>query len=252
MLGIIASSALPDLAQLLGLEPAVEETPFGAATIYLGSLKGRSVACLLRHGDPPLPPHAVNYKANVAALAQVGCKGIVATGAVGSLWPRHGPSSLCLPAQILDFTWGRPSTFFDERMHCVDFTVPFCERLRTLLRDAAAAIGETVADDIVYACTQGPRFETAAEITMLRGLGADVVGMTVMPEAALAREKGMCYASLCVVTNLAAGLEGHHPTGEEVNQMMAARREVIVSIVVHVAGSYTDDPGCECHRAAGG
>lgn len=252
MLGIIASSALPDLAQLLGLKPTVEQTLFGAATIYVGSLEGRSVACLLRHGDPPLPPHAVNYRANVAALAQMGCEAIVATGAVGSLWPSHRPSSLCLPAQVLDFTWGRPSTFFDEHMHCVDFTVPFCERLRNLLRAAAAAAGETVADGVVYACTQGPRFETAAEITMLRGLGADVVGMTLMPEAVLAREKGICYASLCVVTNLAAGLEGHHPTSEEVNQMMAARREVIVGILARVAGSYTDDPGCECHKAAVG
>jgi len=250
MLGIIASSALPDLAQRLGLEPQSQDTPFGAATVYLGSLEGRQIACLLRHGTPPLPPHAINYRANIAALAQVGCEAVIATGAVGSLWPSHRPPSLCLPAQVLDFTYGRSSTFFDDRMYCVDFTTPLCARLRKLLGEAAAQCGEVLADDLVYACTQGPRFETAAEITMLRSLGADVVGMTLMPEAVLARENGMCYASLCVVTNLAAGLEGHHPSGDEVNEMMAARREVIINILARAVQMYADDPDCECHKAA--
>ncbi|MCX7597457.1 MAG: S-methyl-5'-thioinosine phosphorylase [Armatimonadetes bacterium] len=249
MLGIVASSALPDLAHRLDLKPTVEQTPFGAATIYFGSVGGRDIACLLRHGVPSLPPHSINYRANIAALAQVGCESVVATAAVGSLNPARRPPALCLPIQILDFTWGRPSTFFDEEMHCVDFTMPFCERLRSLLREATRAVGEVVVDDVVYACMQGPRFETAAEINMLRTLGADVVGMTLMPEAALAREKGICYASLCVVTNLAAGLEGHHPTSEEVGEMMAARKEVIVNILTEIVQSYADDPDCPCHRA---
>lgn len=249
MLGIVASSALPDLAQLLRLSSTVEQTPFGPVTVYLGAPNGREVACLLRHGDPPLPPHAINYRANIAALVQVGCEAIVATSAVGSLWPARRPPSLCLPAQILDFTWGRASTFFDDQLHCVDFTEPFCPRLRSLLRQAAGVAGETVADDVVYACMQGPRFETAAEITMLRGLGADVVGMTLMPEAVLAREKGLCYASLCVVTNLAAGLEGHHPTTNEVGETMQAYKETVVNILTQVVQSYAEAPDCPCHHA---
>jgi 5'-methylthioadenosine phosphorylase len=249
VLGIIASSSLPELGHRLGLEPRLVDTPYGAAAVYLGQLGGRDVACLLRHGDRVLPPHAVNYLANIAALAQLGCQAAIATGAVGSLSADLRPPALVLPDQILDFTRGRPSTFFNDRLVCVDLTQPYCPRFQKLLADAAAAAGEQVVLGATYACMEGPRFETAAEIRMLSVLGADIVGMTAMPEAALAREKGICYGGLCVVTNLAAGLEGHHPSAGEVSDAMAGRWDAVSQILTAAVQACEGDASCPCHAA---
>lgn len=253
MLGIIASSGARKLGERLGLAPHTVETPWGAAQVRLGVLAGREVACLARHTeDKVAPPHRVNFRANVAALAAVGCTGVLATNAVGSLHREFGPSALCVPDQILDFTRGRALTFSEDEIVSVDFTEPYCARLRRVVLAAAETSALTVQSDLVYACTEGPRFETAAEVRMLRTLGAHLVGMTAMPEAALAREKGLCYASLCVVTNLAAGVAGHHPSGGEVTETMERCWHAVATILRAVAAGYTDDAGCPCHgRPAG-
>ncbi len=249
MLGIIASSAAQRLGEELNLhELTTVVTEWGSVRVRMGHLEGRRVACIARHGEQvSLPPHAINYRANIAALAHVGCTGIIATNAVGSLHPEIAPGQFCIPSQIIDFTHGRTVSFFDERMVNVDFTNPYCERLSRLLLSTMHDLGYEAHVDKVYACMQGPRFETAAEIKMLRLLGADIVGMTAMPEAALAREKGLCYASLCVVTNLAAGIEGHHPSHEEVSQVMAQQWRAVTSILSSCVGLYTDDSDCPCH-----
>ncbi len=253
MLGIIASSGARKLGERLGLAPHTVDTPWGAAQVRLGVLAGREVACLARHTEGKVaPPHRVNYRANVAALAAVGCTGVLATNAVGSLCTEFGPLALCLPDQILDFTRGRPLTFSEDEIVAVDFTQPYCARLQRVVEAAAETSGLRIHSDLVYACTEGPRFETAAEIRMLQTLGAHLVGMTAMPEAALAREKGLCYASLCVVTNLAAGVAGHHPSGVEVTETMERSWHSVGKILSAVAAGYADDPDCPCRGGAAG
>ena len=250
MLGIIASSAAAKLGEALGLESRQIDTPYGTVVVRVGSVGGREIACLARHGETrTVPPHNVNFRGNVWALAELGCTGVLATNAVGALGASLRPGALCVPSQILDFTAGRPRTFFDDELVAVDFTDPYCPRLSQTLVEVVKGIGEEAVVGGVYACMEGPRFETAAEIKMLRMLGADIVGMTAMPEAVLAREKGMCYTSLCVVTNLAAGVEGHHPTASEVGEEMERRWRVLEDIVKQFAVAYTDDPECACHRA---
>lgn len=251
MLAFIASSGAAELGARLGLEPAEVLTEWGPVTVRRGEVSDLQVVCVARHGEgQPLPPHAVNYRANIAALADLGCTAILATNAVGSLRPDIRPPALCLPHQLLDFTASRPRSFHDDRMVAVDFTTPYCRRLSALIAEAVSEVGEQVHRDLVYACMEGPRFETAAEIRMLQLLGADLVGMTAMPEAVLAREKGLCYASLCVVTNLAAGIEGHHPSSAEVTSTMEARWQLVEQVLRIVASKYADDPACPCHHAA--
>jgi 5'-methylthioadenosine phosphorylase/5'-methylthioinosine phosphorylase len=150
----------------------------------------------------------VNYRANLWALHSRGAGNLVAVNAVGGIRPDLAPGRLVLPDQLLDYTWGRGHTFFEdglERVVHVDFTRPYCEALRGLLRDGARAAALDLADGAAYGATQGPRLETAAEIDRLERDGCDLVGMTGMPEAALARELGICYASVAVVANAAAG-----------------------------------------------
>ena len=250
MLGIIASSAAAQLGEQLGLVPQTLSTPYGDALVRTGTFGGCQVACIARHGEEKaIPPHRVNYRANIWALAELGCTAVLATNAVGSLDPSRPPGTLCIPAQILDFTALRPRTFCEEEMVAIDFTDPYCPRLSATLAGAVSAAGYQASTGLVYACMEGPRFETGAEIKMLGVLGADLVGMTAMPEAALAREKGVCYVSLCVVTNLAAGIQGHHPTGGEVGEEMEKRWQALEAVIKQFAAVYTDDPDCPCHHA---
>ena len=164
---------------------------------------------LARHGyGHTIAPHEVNYRANIWALKDAGARSIVSVASVGGIRNDIWPGMLVLPDQVLDYTWGRASTFFEgpgSPVNHIDFTEPYSKELRATLLRAAADCGERVHDGGVYAATQGPRLETAAEITRLERDGADIVGMTGMPEAALARELGLEYAAITVVANYAAG-----------------------------------------------
>jgi len=166
---------------------------------------------LPRHGEQhETPPHSVNYRANIDAFRQLNVEGIVAVNAVGGISQPHEPGALSLPDQLIDYTWGREHTFSmvagDELKH-VEFAGPFDGRVRLGLLKAAATAGIDVADGGCVGVTQGPRLETAAEIRKFKQDGCGLVGMTSMPEAALAREAGLDYASLCIIANWAAGLE---------------------------------------------
>jgi len=167
------------------------------------------VAFLARHGyGHTIPPHEVNYRANIWALWKRGAAGIVSVASVGSIRSDLKPGDVVIPHQIIDYTWGRKSTFHDGqdgKVTHIDFTDPYDEALREQLIAAAAASGIEVSPSAVYAATQGPRLETAAEINRLERDGVDIVGMTGMPEAALARELGVPYAAISVVANYAAG-----------------------------------------------
>lgn len=211
MLAIIGGSGLTQLANLDVSHREVVRTPYGepSGAVTFGEICGRPVAFLARHGyGHTIPPHEVNYRANIWALWKRGARGIVSVASVGSIRADLKPGDLVIPHQIIDYTWGRRSTFH-EGQDCsvthIDFTEPYDRVLRQKLIDAARATGVPFSDSSVYATTQGPRLETAAEIDRLERDGADLVGMTGMPEAALARELGVPYAAINVVANYAAG-----------------------------------------------
>lgn len=211
-LAIIGGSGLERFAGLQVLRSVDAGTPYGppSSPLRFGTLDGCAMVFLSRHGEShAIAPHEINYRANIRALKDAGVDGIVSVATVGGIRSAFGPGALVLPDQLIDYTTGRPGTFFegpDAPVVHVDFTHPYDARLRAMLLRAALDLGEPLADGGTYGCTQGPRLETAAEIRRMRRDGCDLVGMTGMPEAALARELGVPYATLAVVANHAAGL----------------------------------------------
>ena len=211
MLAIIGGSGLTQLANLAVERREVIRTPYGepSGPLTFGRICDRPAIFIARHGyGHTIPPHEVNYCANLWALKRAGATCIVSIASVGGIRADLGPGSLVIPDQIIDYTWGRKSTFHeggDAPVVHVDFTQPYDPQLRQVLLDAARDAGLAVTDGGVYAATQGPRLESAAEIDRLERDGADIVGMTGMPEAALARELDLPYAAITVVSNHAAG-----------------------------------------------
>lgn len=211
MLAIIGGSGLTQLASMDVVRREVVRTPYGepSGALTFGQIRGKQIVFLARHGyGHTIPPHQVNYRANLWALQQVRAEAVVSVASVGGIRPDLAPGTLVVPHQILDYTWGRKSTFFeggDQPVRHIDFTHPYDPGLRARLLAAARVAGEAVVDGAVYAATQGPRLETAAEVDRLERDGSTVVGMTGMPEAALARELGLPYAAINVVANFAAG-----------------------------------------------
>lgn len=210
-LAVIGGSGLAEWPEL-DLEPAGSaDTPWGAASCapMAGVLAGVRVLFLPRHGaDHALAPHRINYRANLHALHAAGARMVVAVATVGAIRAEFRPGDLVLPDQLLDYTHGRAATYFDGvdgPLRHIDFSVPFDTQLRQRLLAAAKTAGVALADGATYAVTQGPRLETAAEVNRLERDGADLIGMTAMPEAALARELNLPYALLGVVANRAAG-----------------------------------------------
>jgi 5'-methylthioadenosine phosphorylase len=211
MYAIIGGSGLAKLSALSKTRRQVMRSTYGepSGALTFGELGGREVVFLARHGyGHTIAPHEINYRANIWALKQLGVRDVFSVATVGGVRDDLGPGTLVVPDQIIDYTHSRKSTFFEgaeARVTHIDFTLPYSARLRALLLDSARAIGEPIVDGATYACTQGPRLETAAEIERIARDGGDLVGMTGMPEAALAREAGLDYAALGVVVNHAAG-----------------------------------------------
>ena len=211
MLAVIGGSGFSQFEGLAHTRRKAVHTPYGdaSAALSFGCIGSQEIVFLSRHGEKhTLAPHQVNYRANIWALKEEGVREIVAIATVGGIRREFGPGDLVVPHQIIDYTWGRPSTFFEgtgKPVTHIDFTEPYSALVRARILGAATACGETVASRGVYAATQGPRLESAAEIDRLERDGADLVGMTGMPEAALAREVGLEYAALAVVVNRAAG-----------------------------------------------
>ena len=223
-LAIIGGTGLDALGILQVDKREVISTPFGepSGPITRGSLFGQEVLFLPRHGySHNLPPHQINYRANLWALREAGAEAILAVAAVGGIRADMGPGRLVIPDQIVDYTWGRPGTFFEdgfEEVTHIDFTEPYCDELREHLLKAAFAANIKPVDGGTYAATQGPRLETSAEIERLERDGCHLVGMTGMPEAALARELELCYACCAVVANWAAGKNAGIITMEEIEE----------------------------------
>ncbi len=186
------------------------ETPYGMAPpLSIGKISGKKVVFLPRHGPRHLvPPHRINYRANVYALYGIGVERIIAINAVGAINREFKPGDIVVPHDFVDFTKLRSTTFYDEApVTHVDVSSPYCPEMRKLLIEIARKVELRVWDRAVLVCTEGPRFETPAEIEMFRHLGCDAVGMTGIPEAVLARELEMCYATVCFVSNMAAGTQ---------------------------------------------
>ena len=235
MLAILGGSGLNQLANLEVVRREIVRTPYGdpSGAITFGTMRGEPVAFLARHGyGHTIPPHKVNYRANMWALAQQAVKYVVAVASVGGIRRDLKPGTLAVPDQIIDYTHGRDFTYFegtDRSVVHVDFTHPYCEALRQRLVQAAQQAGEPILQGGTYAATQGPRLESAAEIDRLERDGAHMVGMTGMPEAALARELGLCYAAVAVVVNHAAGREDS-ATGIRMSDINAVSREALARV----------------------
>lgn len=241
----------PDIISDVKEEKVV--TPYGRVDLIAGSCRGKKVVFLNRHGDNHvLPPHQVNYRANIAALKKLGVKNVLATGAVGSLNPAMQPGQFIFVDQFLDFTKGRIQSFFDggdSGVVHVDMTNPYCPELREILCRASRSLGMAAHFTGTYVCMEGPRFETAAEIRMLRLLGGDLVGMTGIPEAVLAREAEMCYATIAMVTNFAAGILPARLVHQEVVEMMEGNREKIRKLIFQAIAWIDEERSCACHYA---
>lgn len=227
-LAIIGGTGLTSLKGLEIERQQIIRTPYGlpSAPVLHGHFGGRPVVFLPRHGSGhTIPPHQINYRANIWTLHHLGIEHVVAVAAVGSLNCDMKPADLVIPHQLIDYTWGRKHTFYEqgagpyaEQVEHIDFTEPYCEELRQALLTTASCTTLTVHDSGVYGTTQGPRLETTAEVQRLARDGCDLVGMTGMPEAALARELGLCYATCAVVSNPAAGCGEGEITMEEIQR----------------------------------
>ena len=248
MLAIIGGSGLTGLVNMKVTRRLVMRTPYGepSGALTFGKIRGHEVIFLARHGYAhTIPPHDVNYRANIWALSSQNASHVVSIASVGGIRGDLAPGSLVIPDQIIDYTHGRKSTFFDTREKPVthtDFTEPYCEDLRQRCIKAAALCGKQMFIGGVYAATQGPRLESAAEINRLERDGADMVGMTGMPEAILAREMGLCYAAIAVVANYAAGRGSslHAVKLEDVNAVLKAAMEQVRDILESLAEIHGD------------
>lgn len=250
MVGIIGGTGVYDPAIMEDAHTKVVSTSHGDTRVTTGNFRGRPVAFMPRHGgDHSVPPHMINYRANIEAMYELGVKRIIATAAVGSLNFEYKPGSIVVVDQFIDFTKSRIPTFFegDERgvVH-VDMTEPYCPEIRRVLFEAASTTGTDVFERGTYVCTEGPRFETAAEIKMFKILGGDVIGMTTVPEAVLARELGICYSTVAMVTNFAAGISPGKLTHAEVVSCMQSNMTRLRQTITRAIEQIPPRAGCEC------
>ncbi len=226
-LAIIGGTGLNQIQGLEIIGTQAVKTPFGnpSADYVFGKLHGKKLVFLSRHGNPhSIAPHNINYRANLWGLKELGVTRIIAVAAVGGISKKMSPAHLAIPDQIIDYSYGRAHTFFaeaGEAVQHIDFTYPYSQPLRAGLINAAASLNLSISPIATYGCTQGPRLETAAEIQRMERDGCDLVGMTGMPEAALARELNLSYATIAVVANWAAGKAEGEITMSEIERHLS-------------------------------
>ena len=254
MIGIIGGSGVEEISELAdATETKVIETEYGSVEVSLLSIGDKTVAFLPRHSaGHTCPPHKINFKANIMALKEIGVNQIMATNAVGSLDLDIGPGSVVLPDDFLDFTVNRDRTFYDNEVIHIDMTEPFCNRLREAILANSRCIDGNVVDGGTIVCTEGPRFETPAEIKMFSILGGTIVGMTTLPEAVLAREKEMCYASIAVVSNYSTSISPTKLNTEEVYAIMAQKKEELIKLLFNTIKELPTDYDCDCQHVLDG
>ncbi|NLP36236.1 MAG: S-methyl-5'-thioadenosine phosphorylase [Firmicutes bacterium] len=249
-LAIIGGTGVYDPEMLSDLEQLEVTTRYGTALLTKGTFKDSNVVFMARHGaGHSVPPHKINYRANIAALVKLGVPRVIATAAVGTLNEKMPPGAMVLLEQFLDFTKARQATFFDGGESGVvhtDFTRPYCSQLNNLLMQAAAKAGLELQEGGVYVCTEGPRFETSAEIKMYKQLGGDLVGMTNVPEVVLAREAGLCYSTVALATNYAAGISEFELSHQEVVDVMASNVDKVRRLLMSAIELLAAERTCNC------
>lgn len=230
------------------------ENSYGKVRLTVGEYRGKSIAFLPRHGAlHSIPPHLINYRANIWALKELGVKKIISTAAVGSLNKEMEPGAFVLVDQFIDFAKGRPSTFYEggeKGVLHVDLSQPYCPYLRQVILNCSQQLKLQLHEKGTYVCTEGPRFETPAEIKMFSIWGGDLVGMTNVPEVVLAREAGICYATVGMVTNFAAGISPQALTHSEVVETMKNNSENIRRLIMKTLEEITVESSCSCIFAA--
>ena len=242
MLAIIGGTGLSELQGFESLEKIALKTAYARAKVQLMRVasEGKEFIFLPRHGvDHKTPPHAINYRANIAALSELGVTEIVAVNAVGAIHIDLIPGSVAVPDQLIDYSHSRDVSFYDGKLkavHHIDFTKPYSEIIRQRILKATKAISTNcqIMDAGTYACTQGPRLETAAEICRLAQDGCDMVGMTGMPEASLARELEIDYASLALSVNWAAGLSDEPITLEDIHSVLESGMGFVSAVITEI------------------
>ena len=254
-IGIIGGSGLYDPEVLENAREIKIYTPFGepSENITIGVIKGKSVAFLPRHGrGHRIPPHKINYRANIWALKSLGVKWVISVSAVGSLREDYKPGDLVVPDQFIDMTKSREYSFFDgPRVAHVSMADPFCEHLREELLASAKGLGFRIHDKGTYLCIEGPRFSTRAESRLWRSWGADIIGMTLVPEVNLACEAQLCYATLALVTDYDVWAD-KPVTAEEVARTMSENVEKAKRVIVGVIDKLPEDPDgskCSCCKS---
>lgn len=250
-IGIIGGSGIYESGMLDEEQKIKVYTPYGnpSSFLTLGKFKGISIAFLPRHGEKHLlPPHSINYRANIWALKEVGVERILAPSAVGSLKDELKPGDLVLPDQFIDRTWGRPNTFYDGgQVAHVSMADPFCDELTDIVYDKALSLGLPIHKGGTYVCIQGPRFSTRAESKLYKFWGADIIGMTLVPEVNLAREARMCYLTIAMITDYDVYLE-KPVTAHDVAKTMAENVEKVRKLLREVIPFIPDSRKCRCGK----
>lgn len=250
-IAIIGGTGVYDPSILKNVYEDKMMTPYGEVTYKAGEYASKKVAFIPRHGsNHSIPPHLINYRANIWAIKKMGVTDIIATTAVGSLNEQMKPGDFVLVDQFLDFTKNRISTFYEggeKGVVHLDVTEPYCPNLRSLIEVAARELNFSSHNGGVYVCTDGPRFETPAEVKMFAQLGGDLVGMTNVPEVVLAHEAEMCYATISMVTNFAAGISPQVLTHTEVLEIMAENAEKIKKLIMRsIEKIDIQENSCKC------
>jgi 5'-methylthioadenosine phosphorylase len=253
MFGVISGSGLYEIPGLEIEDRVVIDTPYGEASDHYitGRLSGKKVVFLPRHGSGHrIQPHKINYRANIWGFRKLGADRLISIGATGGIRETMRPGSISVPDQIIDITSGRLSTFYDgEEVVHVDFTEPFCPDLRGYIIEAGARSGVALVNAGTYICVNGPRLETAAEIKTFSLWGGDIVGMTMMPEAVLARELGICYGGISVITNFAAGVHQGRLTVSEVTGTMRSTEEKLGRLLHELFAIKFTRRSCSCKQS---
>ncbi len=252
--GFITGTGLYTLPGVEGARPHRVETPFGAVEVELATLGESEIVFIPRHGKGhTISPREINYRGNVWAMRALGVERILATSVSGSLALEWGPGALVLVEQFLNFTSGRADTFYpmDGRLAHVDVTDPYCPTLRAQLAACARSRGIALGEGATYACMNGPRFETRAEVEMVRRLGVHLLGQTNYPECVLARELAICYASVGVVSNWAAGVQGA-VTATEVTAAVRACGDAVAGLFAALVRDHPEHGDCSCRHALDG
>lgn len=231
----------------------VVNTKYGDAFVDIVEINGEEIVFLARHGKGhSVPPHLINYRANMKALQELGVKYIYATAAVGSCNEKFAPGDVVVINDFLDFTKVRPITFYEggeEGVIHTDMSDPYCNNLRSKFYEAAKEMSIDIKGEGVYVCTEGPRFETGTEIQMYKNFGGDVVGMTNVPEVVLAKELGMCYAAVGIITNWCTGIKGKDITLHDIQGAMSKNRENVTGAFLKVFSGALNQDNCKCNNS---